>query len=92
MENSDFIRACVKEIGSGKMHSILHAAVALARAFAELDDHEKYGLPGGSSPDVEAGVRELLVTAMRENAEVILRGQAEMKRTLDEVTELLGEA
>jgi hypothetical protein len=91
MDNTDLVRACIKEIGSGKMHSILHAAVAIARAFAELDDYERHGLPGGGAPDVDDCIRKLLMGAMRENTKAILRDQSRMKQTLDEVTELLGE-
>lgn len=92
MNKDDLLRACIREIGSGKLHQILLEATALARTFGELDDYQRYGLPGGRVPDVDDAIRDLLTGKMREQAKAILREQMKMKQTLDEVMELLGEA
>lgn len=91
-ENIDLIRACIEELTSGKLQQILNAAAMIASTFVELDDYEKYGLPGGNVQDVDDGIRRLLVGTMRENAQMILRDQPRMKRALDDVMELLGES
>jgi hypothetical protein len=79
-----------KTLVDAKLHTILEAAVDLARAFDQYDQHTRYGCVD-PSPEIQMLVSIQLLGVVRESAKHIIDVYPTMKQRLDDVMDDLGD-